>query len=54
MQLATARHAKRENGELGAFVTGDDCILRGKEELAAIVGIPFLSPQDYVKILDLK
>jgi hypothetical protein len=54
MQLAAARHAKRENRELGAFVTGDDGILRRKEELAAIVGMPFLSPRDYVKILGLK
>lgn len=54
MQVAAARHAKQNNGELGAFVTGDDGILRLKEELSVMAGMPFLSPREYVRGLDLK
>lgn len=54
MQVAAARHAKQDNGELGAFVTGDDGILRQKERLSVIAGMPFLSPSEYVRGLDLK
>lgn len=54
MQVAAARHAKQSNRELGAFVTGDDGILRLKAELSVIARLPFLSPREYVQGLDLK
>lgn len=54
IHLAAARHAKRMNGELGAFVTGDEEFLADKKELAEIVGMPILSPREYVEALGLK
>lgn len=54
MHVAAARHAKQNNGELGAFVTGDDEILQLKEELSIVASMPFLSPREYVRGLGLK
>jgi len=49
VHLAAARHAKRMNNELGAFVTGDKEFLSGKKELSEIIGMPLLSPREYVE-----
>ena len=54
MHVAAARHAKQNNGELGAFVTGDEGLLLQKEHLSRITGMPFLSPREYVRGLGLK
>lgn len=54
MQVAAARHARQNNKELGAFVTGDDGILRLKEELSVVANMPFLSPREYVQGLGLR
>ena len=51
MHLAAARHAKQMNPELGAFVTGDREFLSRKQELAKIIKMPVLSPQEYVEAL---
>jgi predicted nucleic acid-binding protein len=48
IHLAAARHAKRVNNELGAFVTGDKEFLSNKRELSEIIGMPVLSPREYV------
>jgi len=53
IHLAAARDAKRTNGELGAFVTGDNEFLAGKKYLAEILGMPILSPKEYVGALGL-
>lgn len=49
IHLAAARHAKRVNDELGAFITGDREFLRDKAALSAMVGMPILSPREYVE-----
>ncbi len=49
VHLAAARHAKRMNNELGAFVTGDKEFLSNKKELSEIIGMPVLSPREYVE-----
>jgi predicted nucleic acid-binding protein len=54
MHIAAARHAKQNNPEIGAFVTGDDGILSLKEQLFVVAGMPFISPRDYVQSLGLK
>ncbi len=53
IHLAAARHAKRMNEELGAFVTGDKEFLSNKKKLSEIIGMPVLSPKEYVKGLGL-
>ena len=53
IHLAAARHAKWVNDELGAFVTGDTEFLSNKKELFEIIGIPFISPKEYVEGLGL-
>lgn len=53
IHLAAARHAKRRNNELGAFVTGDKEFLTKKKELSEIIGMPVLSPREYVEVLGL-
>lgn len=54
MHVVAARHARKNNGELGAFVTGDEDLLLLKEQLSKIAGMPFLSPREYVHGLGLK
>jgi len=54
IQLAAARHGKRMNNELGAFVTGDKAFLSKKKELSEIIGMPVLSPKEYVEVLGLR
>lgn len=54
IHLAAARHAKQMNRELGAFVTGDSEFLSKKKELSEILGMPILSPREYVEVLGLK
>jgi len=49
IHLASARHAKRMNDELGAFVTGDKEFLVNKKELAELIGMPIFSPREYTK-----
>ncbi len=51
IHLAAARYAKQTNQELGAFVTGDNGLLSKKEELTRIIGMPILSPKEYVQAL---
>jgi predicted nucleic acid-binding protein len=53
IHLGAARHAKRMNSNLGAFVTGDNEFLSRKKELSAIMGMPILSPKEYVEALGL-
>jgi predicted nucleic acid-binding protein len=47
VHLAAARHARRMNNELWAFVTGDREFLSSKKELSEILGMPVLSPKEY-------
>jgi len=54
IHLAAARHAQRMNGNLGAFVTGDKEFLSRKKELSNIIGIPILSPKEYVAALGIR
>jgi predicted nucleic acid-binding protein len=54
VHVAAARHAKQNNGELGAFVTGDTDLLGMRGQLSTITGMPFVSPREYVKGLGLK
>jgi len=54
IHLAAARHAKRMNNELGAFVTGDKEFLSNKKELSRIIGMPILSPKEYAEGLGLQ
>ena len=53
IHLAAARNGKRTNGELGAFVTGDHAFLSNKKEIAETIGMPVLSPKEYVEGLGL-
>ncbi len=53
IHLTAARHAKRANVELGAFVTGDNELLSRKKELSDIIAMPILSPAEYVKAVGL-
>jgi len=41
------------NNNLGAFVTGDNEFLSNKKELSGIMGMPILSPEEYVDVLGL-
>jgi predicted nucleic acid-binding protein len=52
--VAAARHAKQNNHDLGAFVTGDKEILLMKDDLSRFTGLAFLSPREYVNGLGLK
>jgi predicted nucleic acid-binding protein len=54
IHLAAARYAKQMNGELGAFVTGDEGFLSQRGELSKILGMPILSPKEYTKALGLR
>jgi predicted nucleic acid-binding protein len=54
IHLTAARHAKQMNSELGAFVTGDSEFLSKKEQLSKTLGMPILSPKEYVEGLGLK
>lgn len=55
MHIAAARHSKQmDSNELGAFVTGDGELLTKKDEISKIIGVPVLSPQEYVQALGLK
>ncbi len=54
IHLAAAKDAKRRNNDLGAFVTGDKEFLSKKKELSEIIGMPVLSPKEYVELLGLR
>jgi predicted nucleic acid-binding protein len=55
MHIAAARHAKEMNSEkLGAFITGDAELLARKDEISKIIGMPVLSPKEYVHALGLQ
>jgi len=55
MHIATARHAKQIDSEkLGAFITGDAELLARKDEISKIIGMPVLSPKEYVHALGLQ
>jgi predicted nucleic acid-binding protein len=53
MHIAAARHAKQSDNRLGALVTGDTEFIRKKQELSKIIGMPILSPREYVQALGL-
>jgi predicted nucleic acid-binding protein len=54
MHIAAARHAKQIDSEkLGAFITGDAELLARKDEISKIIGMPVLSPKEYVDALGL-
>ncbi|MDG6929041.1 MAG: hypothetical protein JRN39_06680 [Nitrososphaerota archaeon] len=53
VHVAAARHARRMNSEMGAFVTGDRGFLSDKKRLSGIIGMPVLSPKEYVDGLGL-
>ena len=55
MHIAAARHAKQiDNEKLGAFITGDAELLARKDEISKIIGMPVLSPKEYVQALGLQ
>jgi hypothetical protein len=54
IHLAAAKHARQMNHELGFFVTGDNEFLSKKDEISKIIGMPILSPKEYVEALGLK
>lgn len=55
MHIAAARHAKQIDSEkLGAFITGDAELLARKDEISKIIGMPVLSPKEYVHALGLQ
>jgi hypothetical protein len=55
MHIAAARHAKQiDNEKLGAFITGDAELLARKDEISKIIGMPVLSPKEYVHALGLQ
>lgn len=49
IHLAAARYAKRVNADLDAFVTGDKDFLTNRKELFEILGMPILSPNEYLE-----
>jgi hypothetical protein len=53
---AAARHAKQkiDSEKLGAFITGDAELLARKDEISKIIGLPVLSPKEYVHALGLQ
>ena len=53
VHLAAAKHSHLTDPDLGAFVTGDSDFLGRKKELALVIGIPILSPKEYVEGLGL-
>ncbi len=53
IHVAAARHAKQTNHKLGAFVTGDSDLLSKKNHLSKIIGMPILTPREYVDGLGL-
>jgi predicted nucleic acid-binding protein len=53
MHIAAAKNAKQKNQALRAFVTGDGELIRRKLELSRIIGMPVLSPREYVQALGL-
>jgi predicted nucleic acid-binding protein len=48
IHLAAARYSKRMNNKLVAFVTGDEGFLSDKGRLSGVIGMPILSPKEYV------
>jgi predicted nucleic acid-binding protein len=54
IHIAAARYAKHVNSELGAFVTGDTELVVKKNQLSKIIGMPILSPKEYVDGVGLK
>ena len=56
LHLAAAKYRSlgADSSEIGAFVTGDSDFLLRKKELSQIVGIPMLSPKEYVEALGLR
>jgi predicted nucleic acid-binding protein len=53
VHLAAAKYSHLRDSDLGAFVTGDSDFLRRKRELAQVIGMPMLSPKEYVEGLGL-
>jgi len=53
MHLSAAKYCKETNTELTGFVTGDDAFLLQKRYLSERIGISFLSPEEFVKLLGL-
>jgi predicted nucleic acid-binding protein len=53
MHIAAAKNARQKNPDIRALVTGDSEIVRRKLELTRIIGMPILSPKEYVQALGL-
>ncbi|TLX98608.1 MAG: type II toxin-antitoxin system VapC family toxin [Thaumarchaeota archaeon] len=49
VHLAAARYSGQMDSNVGAFVTGDRGFLRKKKDLSRIIGMPVLSPKEYVE-----
>ncbi|MDG6940251.1 MAG: hypothetical protein JRN39_07615 [Nitrososphaerota archaeon] len=47
--LASVRHLSLSHFDVDAFVTGDSDFLSKKKELSKIIGMPVLSPKEYVE-----
>ncbi|MBI3116396.1 MAG: hypothetical protein HYZ12_03560 [Thaumarchaeota archaeon] len=48
--LAAAKYlSMMTDSDLGAFVTGDSDFLNKKKELSKLIGVPILSPKEYVE-----
>jgi len=50
MHLSAARYCRETVPELAAFLTGDNDFLLRKKDLSNKIGIPFLSPQEFVQM----
>ena len=53
LHLSVAKYCRETNKGLAGFITGDKDFLMRKKELLERIGIPFLSPEEFVRILGL-
>ena len=51
IHLGAAKYSKEVVTELAGFVTGDNDFLRQKRNLSSRIGIPIISPEEFVQIL---
>ncbi len=49
VHLAAAKYASLMDSDKGSFITGDMDFLSGKRELSKVIGMPVLSPKEYVE-----
>jgi hypothetical protein len=50
IHLSAAKYCKETVSELAGFLTGDNDFLLQKKTLSERIGIPFLSPKEFVQI----